>query len=71
VPNRYAVVGEHRDNPDQYLVRGDDGQYYAWDLATEQTTPVEPGEEWRMDATGAADVVRFEDLVIDPRPHRS
>lgn len=64
--NLYAVVGEHSDDPDRYLVLGDDGAFYEWDLATEQTVPVEPTEEWEIDPRVAEGNAEFEDVFIDP-----
>lgn len=49
----YAVVGEHKRNRDVLLVIGDDGHYYAWDLKTDSTEPVEPDEHWVLDRTVA------------------
>jgi hypothetical protein len=46
----YAVVGEHGTDPDLLLVLGEDGQHYAWALATDETTPVNVDERWRIDA---------------------
>ena len=64
--NLYAVVGEHHEDPDHFLVLGEDGQYYDWDLATEQTRPVEPGAEWRLDPEVPTRDAVFEELFTDP-----
>lgn len=48
--NLYEVVGEHRSRPNRLLVLGDDGAYYAWELDTDETLPVELSSEWRVDA---------------------
>ena len=48
--NLYDVVGEHHSRPDRLLVIGEDGAYYAWELETDQTLPVELSSEWRIDA---------------------
>ncbi len=45
----FAVVGEHRDDPDHLLVLGADGQHYDLHLPDGVTLPVEPDEEWRVD----------------------
>ena len=45
----YAVVGEHRDDPDRLLLLGADGQHYAYALPDGPTTPVEPDETWTVD----------------------
>ena len=47
--NVFAVVGEHRDDPDRLLLLGDDGRYYAARSPDSQPTPVEPTEEWTVD----------------------
>jgi hypothetical protein len=52
--NVFAVVGEHRDDPDHLLVLGDDGSYYDYTVTTGQTEPVEPSAAWRADAPLAA-----------------
>ena len=48
--NLYDVVGEHHSRPDRLLVLGEDGAYYAWELDTDETLPVELSSEWRVDA---------------------
>ncbi len=45
----FAVVGEHRDDPDHLLVLGADGQHYDLHLPDGVTLPVDPDEEWRLD----------------------
>lgn len=45
----FAVVGEHRDDPDRLLMLGSDGQHYAFHLPDGAATPVEPDEDWRVD----------------------
>jgi hypothetical protein len=52
--NVFAVVGEHRDDPDHLLVLGDDGSYYDYTVTTGQTEPVEPTAVWSTDAPIAA-----------------
>ena len=47
--NVFAVVGEHRDDPDHLLVLGDDGSYYDYAVTTGQTAPVEPDQTWTTD----------------------
>ena len=49
----FAVVGEHRDDPDRLLLRGDDGRYYGHRLPDGPTTPVEPDERWALDEAAA------------------
>ena len=49
MPTVFAVVGEHRDDPDRLLLLGADGQHYALRLQDGAATPVEPDEDWRVD----------------------
>jgi hypothetical protein len=48
----FAVVGEHRDDPDRLLLLGADGRHYAYPLPDGPAAPVDPDEEWALD--GAA-----------------
>ena len=46
----FALVGEHRDDPDRLLLLGDDGRYYEYRLPDGQALPAEPdGAEWAVD----------------------
>ena len=45
----FAVVGEHRDDPDRLLLLGDDGHYYGHHLPDGPTALVEPDERWTLD----------------------
>ena len=53
VSNVYAVIGEHRCNPDQLLVVDPEGQWYCWQLDSDETMLLERDEEteqqWRLD----------------------
>ena len=53
-PVELAVVGEHKDDPEELLLLGKDGNYYAYSTATEAILPVEPDEQWdvQTDAPG-------------------
>ena len=46
--NVFAVVGEHRAEPDRLLLLGQDGRYYAYD-ADGPPMAVEPGAAWHVD----------------------
>ena len=46
MPNEFTFVGEHRDNSDQLLVLGADGNYYRYQPAQESFAQVEPDESW-------------------------
>jgi hypothetical protein len=46
--NVFTLIGTHRDDPDQLLLEGDDGAYYACPSLELPPTPVEPDEEWVM-----------------------
>ena len=50
----FAVVGEHRDDPNRLLLLGDDGRHYAHRLPDGPTTPVEPDAQWVVDAAAHA-----------------
>ena len=45
----FAVVGEHRDDPDHLLVLGEDGRHYDLHLPDGSAMPVEPDESWTVD----------------------
>ncbi len=51
MPNEFTFVGEHRDNTDQLLVLGADGNYYRYQPAQESFSQVEPDESWRFFST--------------------
>lgn len=44
--NEFTVIGEHRDNDQELLVRGADGAFYDYNLGQEAFSPVEPDENW-------------------------
>jgi hypothetical protein len=48
-PNELYVVGEHREDPNQLLVQGADGTYYAYALPEGDPQPVEVTEEWQVE----------------------
>ena len=48
----FAVVGEHRDDPDRLLLLGEDGRHYEHRLPDGPTTPVEPDDAWTLDDPG-------------------
>ena len=45
----FAVVGEHREDPDLLLLRGDDDRFYQLDPAEGLPTPVDLADCWRLD----------------------
>lgn len=45
----FRVIGELKANPDQLLLLGDDGQVYAFDLTSGETTPLVPDDTWALD----------------------
>ena len=61
--NLFAVIGEHDSDPDRLLVIGEDGQHYAWELATDETVPVEVDERWRIDDDVPARDILFEEQM--------
>ena len=44
----FTVVGEHREDPSQFLVIGTDGQYYGYDPSREQLVAIEPDARWEL-----------------------
>ncbi|MDP9366256.1 MAG: hypothetical protein M3Q10_18885, partial [Chloroflexota bacterium] len=47
--NVFAVVGQHRAEPNRLLLLGDDGRYYAY-AADGLPARVEPSAAWSLDA---------------------
>ena len=45
----FAVVGEHREDPNRLLLVGADGRHDDHLLPGGPTTPVEPGDDWAVD----------------------
>lgn len=45
----FAVVGEHREDPDLLLLRGDDDCFYQLDPAEGRPKPVDLADCWRLD----------------------
>jgi hypothetical protein len=57
-PTELTVVGEHKTDPDQLLLLGTDGHYYAYSLPDDRTTPVEPDDStWSIEASSSHDLV--------------
>jgi hypothetical protein len=50
-PTELAVVGENKDDPEQLLLLGSDGNYYAYNLPAGEPEPVEPDEHWEVEST--------------------
>lgn len=48
-PTELAVVGENRNDAEQLLLLGSDGNYYAYGLADGNTQPVEPDDHWSVE----------------------
>jgi hypothetical protein len=44
--NEFIVVGEHRENELDLLVKGADGAFYEYDPVHENISPVDPDENW-------------------------
>ena len=60
--NIFAVVGEHRVDPDRLLVVGQDGNTYDYNVPADQLLPTEPSDEdWQVDTTET----ELEDLLFD------
>jgi len=60
--NIFAVVGEHRVDPDRLLVVGQDGNTYDYNVPADQLLPTElSDEDWQVDTTET----ELEDLLFD------
>ncbi len=46
--NVFAVIGQHRAEPDRLLLLGDDGRYYAY-TPDGQLTLADPADAWAID----------------------
>jgi hypothetical protein len=64
MPNEFTFVGEHRDDTDQLLVLGDDGNYYRYQPAQESFAQVQPDETWLVFDDG-------DEPISDPGDRRS
>ncbi|MDQ2683770.1 MAG: hypothetical protein M3Y37_09615 [Chloroflexota bacterium] len=60
-PVELTVVGEHADDPDQLLLLGEDGNYYAFSMATDHLQQIELTERWEVQPAIADEV--FDQLV--------
>jgi hypothetical protein len=49
VTNVFAVVGEHRQEPERFLLVGDDGRFYAYASSESEPVETEPSDEWELD----------------------
>jgi hypothetical protein len=52
--NVFAVVGEHRDQPERLLLLGSDGHYYAFAGSDRDPVEVEPSDEWDIEEADLA-----------------
>jgi hypothetical protein len=50
LPNDLAVVGEHKEDPEQLLLQDAEGNYYAYTLPSGDPEPVDPDEEWAVES---------------------
>jgi hypothetical protein len=49
VTNVFAAIGQHRDDPDRFLLLGSDGLHYAQALPDGEPEQVELDESWQVD----------------------
>jgi hypothetical protein len=49
LPTELAVVGEHKEDSDQLLLRDEDGRYYAYSMSADTASPIEPDGEWAVE----------------------
>ena len=50
--NVFAVIGEHREQPERLLLLGGDGRFYTYVSDEKAPVEVEPTEEWELDEVG-------------------
>jgi hypothetical protein len=50
--NEFIVIGEHKENELELLVKGADGAFYDYDPVREAFSPVDPDENWVITETG-------------------
>jgi hypothetical protein len=62
MPTVYAIIGEHRHDPDRLLALGSDGRHYAVVLPSGDAFPTEPDDEWSMDEVQP----EREDVLLEP-----
>ncbi len=55
-PNELAVVGENKDDPEQLLLLGSDGNYYVYSLPDDSTQPVVPDDHWSVEPASPGDL---------------
>lgn len=49
--NEFIIVGEHKDDDQQFLVKGADGRFYDYQPARDNFEPVEPTADiWEITA---------------------
>ncbi|CAN5656560.1 hypothetical protein BH23CHL3_BH23CHL3_06100 [soil metagenome] len=60
----FLVIGELKNDPGHFLLRGDDGQCYAYDVARDVIVPIEVDGSWVID------VIRDESVLIKADTHR-
>ena len=48
-PIESAVIGERNDDPNQLLLLGDNGAYYAYSIQTDTVAQIEPDETWEVE----------------------
>jgi hypothetical protein len=63
----FQVIGESKANPDQLLLLGDDGQVYAFNLTSGETTPLLPGDAWARDLLAPPLLESPSDAAASPR----
>lgn len=68
--NVFAVVGEHRREPERLLLLGEDGRYYAY-RADGAPMQVEPGAAWNLDEEALAAAMRTNPAPVRAFPRAS
>lgn len=60
----FLVIGELKNDPGHFLLRGDDGQCYAYDVAMDVIVPIEVDGSWVVDG------ITDEPVLIEANTHR-
>jgi hypothetical protein len=56
--NLFSIIGQHKDDPDRFLLIAEDGQHYSTDVSISEPLPVQPGDDYLIDEY----VIDFDDV---------
>ncbi len=60
----FQVIGELKDDPGHFLLQGDDGQCYDYDLAMNEILPIDVDATWVVDVIGDGPVMIEADVHV-------